>query len=192
MMLSDTPPLKPKTADIHIRPMCMEDIPQVQTIDQASFSLPWPQSAFIFELKQNPNARLWVAEKHDPVGNPQALEHGGIVVGMVVVWHIIDEAHIATLAVHPDYRTQRIGTRLLVTSLLDAIQTGMHQATLEVRLSNLAAQNLYLKYGFEIVGKRLRYYKDNQEDAVIMTNNHLDSAYASWLVSLNAQGVSNE
>src|SRR4029079_1787774 len=82
---------------------------------------------------------------------------------------MVDEAHITTFAVHPSWRRQRIGERLLLAFLDLAIGRGAHEATLEVRLSNLPARRLYEKYGFRPVGLRPRYYSDDNEDALIMT-----------------------
>jgi ribosomal-protein-alanine N-acetyltransferase len=149
-------------AAVHMRPMRLEDIDAVIQIDRLSFSLPWPASAFRYELVDNPTSLLWVAEVDTPEG-------GRCVVGAVVVWMILDEAHIATLAVHPDYRRQGISRRLLATVLRQAIERGADLATLEVRANNLAAQALYKQFRFEIVGRRPRYYQDNFEDALIMT-----------------------
>ena len=88
---------------------------------------------------------------------------------MIVMWLIVDEAHIATIAVHPDFRRQGIAARLLITALLNAFQNQMIQATLEVRAGNQAAQVLYQNFGFTVVGVRAHYYRDNHEDAWIMT-----------------------
>jgi len=85
------------------------------------------------------------------------------------MWLMVDEGHIITFAVHPDWRRQRIGERLLLAFLDLAAERGAHEATLEVRLSNLPARRLYEKYGFRPVGLRPRYYSDNAEDALIMT-----------------------
>ena len=86
---------------------------------------------------------------------------------------MVDEAHITTFAVHPAWRRQRIGERLLLAFLDIAIDRGAHEATLEVRLSNLPARRLYEKYGFRPVGLRPRYYSDDNEDALIMTTEPL-------------------
>jgi ribosomal-protein-alanine N-acetyltransferase len=86
-----------------------------------------------------------------------------------VLWMIVDEAHIATIATHPDYRRQGIAKRLLVKALEFAQTEGARSALLEVRAGNRAAQEMYRKFGFEVVGRRERYYKDNYEDAVLMT-----------------------
>ena len=151
---------------IQIRPMEISDLDQVQTIDRLSFSLPWPASAFRHELTENPAAVLYVAEDCKPNGGCQ-------VVGMIVLWLIIDEAHIATIAIHPDYRREGIGSRLLKFALDDASKRGARQAMLEVRAGNSGAQELYRKFGFEVVHRRPRYYKDNHEDALLMNLSRL-------------------
>lgn len=147
---------------ITIRPMRVEDLATVYQIDCLSFSLPWPANAFRYELMENQNSRLWVAEL-------TSADEVGVVVGAIVVWLVVDEAHIATLAVHPDYRRRGIATQLLKTALQESARLGMRSATLEVRAGNLAAQALYQRFGFEVVGRRRAYYQDNHEDALIMT-----------------------
>ena len=147
---------------IQIRPMQMEDIEQVVSIDRLSFSLPWPASSYRFELLENTNSRPWVAERLEDNHPPQ-------IVAMIVVWHIVDEAHIATIAVHPQFRRQGIAKCLLAFALKNASQQGMRTATLEVRAGNLAAQAMYNQFGFVIEGIRPRYYQDNREDALVMT-----------------------
>jgi ribosomal-protein-alanine N-acetyltransferase len=170
---------------ITVRRMREEDIEQVVLLDQMSFSLPWPPSAYRNELN-NPGGRTWVADRllTEPLvysaspGSPlkELIHHTGetAVVGMLVLWLILDEAHIASVAVHPQMRHFGIGRKLLRTALLDASGAGAVSALLEVRAGNLAAQNLYLEFGFEVVGRRARYYKDNSEDALLMTLKHLD------------------
>jgi ribosomal-protein-alanine N-acetyltransferase len=159
-----------------IRPMQPSDIEQVHLIDQLSFSLPWPVSAFSYELNENPLSMLWVAEVNPP-GEKR------LVVGMIVVWLIVDEVHIATIAVHPDHRNQGIGQKILVTALREIILKGYRFATLEVRASNMTAQKLYRRFQFEVVGSRPRYYRDNNEDALIMTASGLGETYLNWLES---------
>lgn len=146
---------------IKIRPMRIEDLAEVMEIDQLSFSNPWPISAYKYELTQNRSSVLWVAELNLP-------ERAFSVVGMIVAWLVHGEAHIATLAVHPEFRKEGIAKQLLVYTLGDAVHRGIQEAMLEVRESNQAAQNLYRQFGFEIVGRRPRYYKDNLEDALLM------------------------
>ena len=146
------PPLK-----LRIEPMRLEDLEEVQAIEQASFSTPWPSNAYRSELETNRLASYLVARIDDRI-----VAYGGM-------WLMVDEAHITTFAVHPAWRRQRIGERLLVAFLDLASDRNAREATLEVRLSNLAARRLYEKYGFRPVGLRPRYYSDDGEDALIMT-----------------------
>jgi ribosomal-protein-alanine N-acetyltransferase len=159
------------------RPMNLEDIPRVHEIDVLSFSLPWPEKSFQFELTQNPSTLAIVNELIPPGAMP-------IIIGMVVVWILIDEAHIATIAIHPQFRGHGIGKKLLAETLRQSIQRGAVLATLEVREHNIIAQQMYQKFGFEIVGRRLKYYQDNNEDAVLMTLTNLGGGYLTWLDNL--------
>jgi ribosomal-protein-alanine N-acetyltransferase len=147
--------------------MEMEDVTRVHAIDLLSFSLPWTERTYRFEVAENANASPWVAEVVRPDGIRE-------IAAMVVNWIILDEAHVATLAVHPDYRRQGLAQRLLAHSLLEAWQRGARSALLEVRRGNFGAQNLYQRFGFAIVGVRPRYYKDNNEDALLMTLERLN------------------
>jgi [ribosomal protein S18]-alanine N-acetyltransferase len=142
--------------NLFIRRMTLEDIQSVVELDQISFSLPWPERSFRFELTDNPASRCWVAEAD------------GRVVGMVVTWLFVDEAHIATIATHPDYRRQGIARKLLTFTLQSALQEGAQSSFLEVRAGNLPAQEMYRKFGYVEVGRRKRYYRDNDEDAILM------------------------
>ena len=144
-----------------IRRMTVEDVPAAHELDVLSFTLPWPERSLRFEVTDNPAARCWVAEL------------GGRLVGMLVLWMIVDEAHIATIATHPEYRRQGTAKQLLVEALDLAYAEGARSVLLEVRAGNQAAQEMYRKFGFEIVGRRERYYKDNFEDAILMTLPHL-------------------
>ena len=142
--------------NLQIRKMTLEDVPTVLVLDQISFSLPWPERSFRFELTENTASRCWVAEVD------------GRIVGMVVGWLLVDEMHIATIATHPDYRRQGIASKLLLHTLLKSMDEGALTSFLEVRESNLAAQEMYLKFGYEKTGRRKRYYRDNDEDAILM------------------------
>lgn len=153
--------------DVIIRPMDEGDLDQVHAIDLISFSLPWPKHSFRYELLQNARSMLWVAQlKQEQVEKK--------IIGDIVVWLILDEAHIATLAVLPEYRRQGLARGLVLTALIHAEKNSARFATLEVRESNTPAQSLYLGFGFEIISKRRRYYRDNNEDALIMTLSDLD------------------
>ncbi len=147
---------------VTFRRMRLDDIPAVHAIDVLSFSLPWPERSFHYEVKENPAARSWVAEAD------------GRIAAMLVLWLIVDEAHIATLATHPDFRRRGIGERLMLTALAAAREEDAKRAFLEVRAGNLGARALYRKYGFSVDSVRPRYYKDNNEDAILMSLNCLD------------------
>jgi [ribosomal protein S18]-alanine N-acetyltransferase len=144
--------------------MGLEDLPTVQAIEEASFTTPWPPHAYRSEIESNRLAQYIVARV------------GGDVVAYAGMWMMVDEAHITTFAVHPRWRRQRIGERLLLTLLDLARGRRAREATLEVRLSNLPARRLYEKYGFRPVGLRPRYYSDDNEDALIMTTEPLDTS----------------
>jgi ribosomal-protein-alanine N-acetyltransferase len=149
-----------------IRQMNAADLAAVSQIDELSFSQPWPPAAFEIELA-NSNARCWVAVSEEPQGTGG----NGCVIGAMVIWRVLDEAHIATIAVHPDFRRQGIGKQLLQTGMQAAHAEGARIFHLEVRAGNLAAQKMYSDFGYEIVGRRPRYYKNNGEDALLMTLN---------------------
>jgi ribosomal-protein-alanine N-acetyltransferase len=146
-----------------IEAMRVEDLPAVQAIEQASFTTPWPPHAYRSELETNRLARYLVVRA------------AGEVVGYGGLWLMVDEAHITTFAIHPAWRRRRLGERLLLAMLDVARERHAREATLEVRLSNLAARRLYEKYGFRPVGLRPNYYSDDREDALIMTTEPLES-----------------
>ncbi|MBN1428146.1 MAG: ribosomal protein S18-alanine N-acetyltransferase [Anaerolineae bacterium] len=108
--------------------------------------------------------------------------HSGPLIGYSGMWHIADEAHISTIAVHPDWRCRKLGELLVWSMVRQAIRQQAHQVTLEVRVSNTLAQNLYRKYGFEILGTRKGYYRDNSEDAYMMGVTRLDEAYRQLMM----------
>lgn len=147
---------------MEIRRMTLDDVPAVVELDTLSFSLPWPERSFRFELTDNPASRCWVMEMDVKV------------VGMIVAWLLVDEAHIATIATHPDHRRQGIAQKLLTYTLRYLSKEGAVSSFLEVRESNTAAQEMYRKFGYEVSGRRKKYYKDTDEDAILMTLNGLD------------------
>jgi ribosomal-protein-alanine N-acetyltransferase len=144
-----------------VRAMKMTDLRTVLDIDHLSFPLPWSERTYRYEIKENPSSYMYVVEIHEG--------RNLRVVGYVGFWFIVDEAHISTLAVHPDYRGHGIGELLLQTAINRAEKLNVRIVTLEVRISNQIAINLYRKYDFEVVGSRPRYYRDNNEEALLMT-----------------------
>lgn len=161
------------TAPVQIEDMTLDDIPAVQEVERSSFPVPWPANAFRHELAQNRNARYIVAREGDEV------------VGYAGLWLMVDEAHVTTFAVLPPHRRRRIGERMLQRLFEIAEEIGAEWLTLEVRVSNIAAQRLYEKYGFRRAGVRRRYYSDNNEDALIMWTDRLkDRAVRDRLATL--------
>jgi ribosomal-protein-alanine N-acetyltransferase len=152
-----------------VEPMALSDIDQVIEIENEIFSAPWSARAYRFELAENQNSTLLVVRRrarpvpglHPWRQKPPVLGYGGL-------WLLVDDAHIATIGVHPAYQGKGLGELLLLALLERARDLKANRATLEVRVSNRNAQALYEKYGFEKVSLRRRYYADNDEDAFIM------------------------
>jgi ribosomal-protein-alanine N-acetyltransferase len=141
---------------VSIEPMRLRDLDQVLRIERLSFSAPWSRAAFLSELLENDRARYFVARIGDQV------------VGYTGMWIIIDEGHITNVAVHPHWRNRGIATQLLDALDDVARANGVRRMTLEVRKSNIVAHTLYEKLGFRDAGIRRAYYRDNNEDAIIM------------------------
>lgn len=145
----------------HIRPMTLEDLPQVQAVERLSFPTPWPLDGYRRELTQNEQAYYVVLVLRGEDG-------GERVVGYAGHWLVRDEAHISTIAVHPDWRGQGLGALLLLHMLFHALDHEAVVVQLEVREGNMSAQKLYERFGFEWVGRRKGYYRDTGEDALLM------------------------
>lgn len=182
--------------NVRVEPMTVADLEQVLNIERLAFSSPWSVRAYEYELRYNEMARYFVARLDTTPSNGSANGHGILgrlkrwfapeppaqpqptpqMIGYVGYWLMAGEAHISQIAVHPELRARSYGELLLAFALRDAAKRSAHVATLEVRVSNHNAQQLYVKYGFEKVGMRKAYYSDNNEDAFIMTTPTLNSA----------------
>ena len=149
----------------HIKPMQLADIPQVIAVEQAAYTMQWPQKAYEYELTGNKLAHYFVLRTTLPINSDES-----DVIGMAGFWLLADEAHISTSAVYPTWRRNGLGEWLLINIIEEAQNLGAVIATLEVRPSNVAALALYQKYDFAEVGRRPRYYSDNNEDALILTS----------------------
>ncbi len=166
---------------VAIEQMTLADVDGIMDIERASFPSAWPASAYRYELLHNSMAHYYVVRiweqgakkaQRKPAtwlrrSEPQELAlplagYGGF-------WLMGDEAHISTIAIHPSYRRRGFARKLMLHMLDEAIRLGAHLVTLEVRVSNIAAQQLYAELDFVVVGRRKRYYQDNREDALIMT-----------------------
>lgn len=145
-----------KKQELSIRLMELKDLDEICEIEKLSFKTPWSRESFLEELQTNEKARYLVA----------AL--GETVVGYGGMWFIFDEAHITNIAVHPDYRGQKIGEKLVQAMIALAEAADINSMTLEVRTSNVPAIGLYKKLSFEEAGIRRGYYTDTGEDALIM------------------------
>ena len=158
-----------------VEPMALADIDRVMEIEQLSFSAPWSARAYRFELTENENSVMLVVRQAPAGGRLRRwlLRHNPIsrqpVLGYAGMWLLVDDGHIATIAVHPHWRGQGLGELLILSLLEQAKQRGARRATLEVRVTNLVAQELYRHVGFETVSRRRHYYADNNEDAYIMS-----------------------
>lgn len=174
------PPSRPSW---RIRPMTLDDLPQIAEIERESFSSVWPASAYRRELTENKLASYSVAERPD---QPATVEGAATyLAGFIGVWFMVDEAHIITIAVRDAERRRGVGEGLLLAAFDQARAKGVPALTLECRVSNVAARALYAKYGFSEQGVRKRYYTDNDEDALILTTPSLeDAGYWARLQSL--------
>jgi len=142
---------------VEITWMTLQDIEDVIEIENRSFSTPWTRKSFEEELLNNKLAVYFVAKADNKA------------IGYAGMWKVLDEGHITNIAVHPGYRRLKIGSALLKALKQYAKENNIHSITLEVRESNIAAQKLYSKFNFEVVGRRKAYYEDDHEDALIMT-----------------------
>jgi [ribosomal protein S18]-alanine N-acetyltransferase len=141
--------------EITICPMAEADLEQVLSIETRSFPHPWLRQHFIDEL-------------NSPYSFPlSAFDSSGKLAGYICPTLLLDEGHIMNVAVDPDLRGCGVGRMLVQRVLDDCRQAGASFVSLEVRESNLPAISLYRKMGFEVVGKRKRYY-ENGEDALMM------------------------
>lgn len=128
----------------------------IMEIEKASFLSPWSRNAFVQELK-NPVSHLWILLGQEKVE------------GYVCFWMFDSEIQLINVAVRPEKRGKGFGNHLLRDMIKTAMANGMRQVWLEVRMSNSPARRLYEKLGFVTVGRRPRYYRDTNEDAIVMS-----------------------
>ena len=142
---------------VFYRKMTVADVDRVLKVEEEAFSLPWTRDAFVQEMTTNLHAYYIVAE------NDQ-----GQIVGFCGMWMIIDESHITNVAVAEQVKGQGIGEGLMREAIRVAREHEVVLMSLEVRVSNTIAQNLYRKLDFQNGGIRKGYYTDNQENALVM------------------------
>src|SRR5665811_498630 len=184
--------------------MTPEDIDEVSKVEERCFTTPWPVSAYRRELRHT-RQNFYIVLRDDPdaprepTTAPRTMPVDGDepgrfpfrrslrkpggrercpILGFGGMWVLLDEGHITTIGVDPREQGRGFGEYLFVALLDEAIQRRATWATLEVRVSNQAAQALYRKYGFTVQGRRPRYYSDNNEDAFIMwSDSFRDATY---------------
>ncbi len=141
-----------------IRAMQLKDVEGVLNVEHLSFAIPWSEAAFQHEVTGNPFSRYYVlTDDADRV-----LAYAGM-------WIVIDEAHVTNIAVLPELRGHGWGKKLMQKLVEEADACGVLFMTLEVRVSNVVAQNLYSQFGFKYQTIRSAYYSDNHEDAMVLT-----------------------
>jgi len=178
-----------------VEPMRWADVSAVMAIERTAFTLPWSDYTYRHELLENRNSHYFVARYcNGRRSSPGRLTwlfgrstRRGPVVAYGGFWLVVGEAHISTIASDQQWRGRGLGELMLLAMIERSIELGAEMVTLEVRVSNTVAQRLYRKYGFEQVGRRPRYYRDNDEDADLMTVEGIQSAaYRATLASLRA------
>jgi ribosomal-protein-alanine N-acetyltransferase len=147
---------KPELLVVHVVPMRRRHVRAVLRIEQLVYPRPWTMSLFLSELALRSSRAYFVAR----VGR-DVIGYGGLMLSA-------DDAHITTLAVDPRWQRRQIATRLLLVLAREAIARAARSLTLEVRLSNRPAQELYRRFGFAPVGVRKNYYAETNEDALVM------------------------
>ncbi len=179
-----------------IEPMRIEDVEQVMVIERQSFPLPWSANTYWHELRENQHSHyVVVRQQQNPLAQSLSFwarllgrkPQSAPVLGYGGFWLVVDEGHVSTIATAPAWRGRGLGELLLLAMIEQSLGLGAHIVTLEVRISNSVAQNLYRKYGFAITGRRKDYYRDNNEDAHIMTVENASSPeYAQHLQVLRS------
>jgi [ribosomal protein S18]-alanine N-acetyltransferase len=158
--------------NIRIRRMQSQDLEPIMAIEPKAFgSHHWSLQSFENELNNDSGCYFAATSLHT-----------ADLVGYSGFWLIGEEAHITTLAVHPNFQRQYIGESLLVNDILEAKKVGARWLTLEVRVSNEKAQNLYFKYGFKSISVRKHYYQDNDEDALVLWTENIETPHFNRLL----------
>jgi ribosomal-protein-alanine N-acetyltransferase len=177
--------------------MTTRDLDAVRRIERAAYPDAWSRRVFEQELR-NAFARYLVATPlPQPAGEggrsllPRLIARGTprrrVLVGFIGMWFMVDQLHIATIAVDPPFHGDGIGARLLLESFALAREAELATVALEVRVSNARALALYQRYGFTTVGRQRGYYEDNGEDALVMLTPDLGGAFRERVDELTAQ-----
>ena len=141
---------------IELTRMRRRHLRKVLAIEGRVYPRPWSMGLFLSEISQK-NARSYLVARHE-----------GEVVGYCGMMLLLGEAHITNIAVDPDFHGRKIGSRLLLAQMTEAIARGCDTVSLEVRVTNKPAQAMYEKFGFHVTGLRKGYYIETKEDALVM------------------------
>lgn len=165
----------PEGLEVRITPMRRRHLRTVVRIEQRTYPRPWSYGLFLGEIGQRATRTYLVAK----VGNT--------IVGYAGTFQAVDESHVTTIVVDPDWYRRGIATRLLLALARSAADRGSRSLTLEVRVSNSGAQALYRQFGFVPAGMRKAYYPDNHEDALVMWAHDVDTPeYAARLAAIES------
>jgi [ribosomal protein S18]-alanine N-acetyltransferase len=165
---------------VYVVPMRRRHLRSVIRIETLVYPRPWSHSLFLSELALRGSRAYFVARV------------GRDVVGYAGLMISGEDAHITTIAVDPTHQRYKIGTRLLLVLAREALSRGARHMTLEVRLSNHAAQDLYRRFGFGPVGVRKNYYQETHEDALVMWVHEIDSGDYGALLAALERGIPGE
>jgi [ribosomal protein S18]-alanine N-acetyltransferase len=165
---------------VHIQPMRRRHVRSVLKIEQQVYPRPWSASLFLSELALRSTRAYYVARV------------GRDLVGYAGLMMTLDDGHVTTIAVDPQRHRNKIGTRLLLVLAREAIARGATSLTLEVRITNRGAQELYRQFGFGPVGVRKNYYAEVNEDALVMWAHEVDQPAYTELLDAIERGLPGE
>jgi ribosomal-protein-alanine N-acetyltransferase len=182
-----------------LRYMTLDDIPQVMAVERSAFTSPWTARSYAYEVSESLHSHMVILEARRTTARvggwrlllrrltgSQTASGGAGLLAYGGLWHIIDEAHVSTIAVDEPQRGHGYGEIVLAAMIAKAITLGAEYIVLEVRVSNTVAQNLYKKYGFETTAVKRGYYRDNNEDAYDMRVNLDEAARAALTARITA------
>jgi len=171
---------EPAVPTVHVLPMRRRHVRQVLRIEQQVYPRPWSASLFHSELALRSTRAYYIARI------------GRELVGYAGLMMTVDDGHVTTIAVDPEWHRHKIGTRLLLVLAREAISRGAASLTLEVRMSNRGAQELYRQFGFAPVGVRKNYYQEVNEDALVMWAHEVDRPEYTALLDSIERELPNE
>ena len=171
---------EPAGPTVHVLPMRRRHVRQVLRIEQQVYPRPWSASLFHSELALRSTRAYYIARI------------GRELVGYAGLMMTVDDGHVTTIAVDPEWHRHKIGTRLLLVLAREAISRGAASLTLEVRMSNRGAQELYRQFGFAPVGVRKNYYQEVNEDALVMWAHEVDRPEYTALLDSIERELPNE